>query len=85
MTGSAPAASWRPCTTQDCWEVEVPFGSGLELAHVLRTIEAWVAERGLGALRYHLDGRAYILRAGEILWSTFAREPVVHSSTPFTS
>jgi hypothetical protein len=61
----------------DCWEVGVPFGSALELAQVLRTVEAWIAERALGALRYHLDGRAYILRAGEIAWSSFAREPVV--------
>ena len=72
-----PGRVVAPVHDQDCWEVEVPFGSGLELAHLLRTVEAWVAERGLGALRYHLDGRAYILRAGEILWSTFAREPVV--------
>jgi len=67
----------HPEQDNDCWEVGVTFGSGLELAQLLRTVEAWVAERALGALRYHLDGRAYILRAGEIAWSSFAREPIV--------
>jgi hypothetical protein len=66
----------QPEQEEDRWEVGVTFGSGLELAQLLRTVEAWVAERALGALRYHLDGRAYILRAGEIAWSSFAREPV---------
>ena len=66
----------RPEQEEDRWEVGVTFGSALELAQLLRTVEAWVAERALGALRYHLDGRAYILRAGEIAWSSFAREPV---------
>jgi hypothetical protein len=66
----------RPEQEEDRWEVGVTFGSALELAQLLRTVEAWVAERALGALRFHLDGRAYILRAGEIAWSSFAREPV---------
>jgi len=72
-----PGRVARPEQDEDCWEVGVTFGSGLELAQVLRTVEAWIAERALGALRYHLDGRAYILRAGEITWSNFALEPVV--------
>jgi hypothetical protein len=28
-------------------------------------------------VRYHLDGKAYILSAGEIAWSNFGREPVL--------
>jgi hypothetical protein len=71
-----PGRGARPEQEEDFWEVGVSFGSALELAQLLRTVEAWVAERALGALRYHLDGRAYILRAGEIAWSSFAREPV---------
>jgi hypothetical protein len=71
-----PGLVAQPEQEEDRWEVGVTFGSGLELAQLLRTVEAWVAERALGALRYHLDGRAYILRAGEIAWSSFAREPV---------
>jgi len=71
-----PERAARPEQEEDRWDVEVTFGSASELAQLLRTVEAWVAERALGALRYHLDGRAYILRAGEIAWSSFAGEPV---------
>lgn len=35
-----------------------------ELAPLLRRVEAWVASRALGAIRYWLDHRAYILEAG---------------------
>ena len=35
-----------------------------ELAPLLRRVEAWVATRSLGAIRYWLDHRAYILEAG---------------------
>jgi hypothetical protein len=35
-----------------------------ELATLLRRVEAWVAARSLGAIRYWLDRRAYILEAG---------------------
>ena len=42
-----------------------PNGDGDgELAPLLRRVEAWVAERSLGAIRYWLDSRAYILEAG---------------------
>lgn len=34
-----------------------------DLARLLRTVEAYVAEAGLQAIRYHLDGRFYILEA----------------------
>jgi hypothetical protein len=32
-----------------------------DLAALLRVVEEWVADSGLGAIRYHLDGRAYVL------------------------
>ena len=35
-----------------------------DLAPLLRRVEAWVAARSLGAIRYWLDCRAYILEAG---------------------
>jgi hypothetical protein len=35
-----------------------------DLAPLLRRVEAWVAARSLGAIRYWLDRRAYILEAG---------------------
>lgn len=35
-----------------------------ELAPLLRRVEAWVETRSLGAIRYWLDCRAYILEAG---------------------
>lgn len=39
-----------------------------DLGDLLRAAEAWVAETHLGAIRFHLDGRAYVLEAGEVLW-----------------
>ena len=46
--------------------------------YALRGLErCWLPRERRWSHIYHLDGRAYILRAGEILWSTFAREPVV--------
>ena len=35
-----------------------------DLATLLRSVEEWVAERGLVAIRYEVDGRAYVLEAG---------------------
>jgi hypothetical protein len=44
--------------------VAVSLGSGPdELATLLRTVEAWVAERGLGSVDFEFDGRRYTLRA----------------------
>jgi hypothetical protein len=34
-----------------------------DLAVLLREVEAWTAERGLGELWFHLDGRVYLIRA----------------------
>ena len=39
-----------------------------DLADLLREVERWVSERHLRAIRFHLDGRAYVLEAGEIAW-----------------
>ena len=39
-----------------------------DLGAMLREVEAWVAENHLGALRFHVDGRAYVLEAGEVAW-----------------
>jgi hypothetical protein len=49
------------------WSVAVELGEDPEaLASLLRRVEAWVAERRLWAIRYELDGRWYVLEAGEI-------------------
>jgi hypothetical protein len=37
--------------------------SARDLAVLLREVEAWTAERGLGELWFHLDGRVYLIRA----------------------
>jgi hypothetical protein len=34
-----------------------------DLAALLRTVEGWVAERGLVAIRFEVDGRGYLLAA----------------------
>jgi uncharacterized glyoxalase superfamily metalloenzyme YdcJ len=38
-----------------------------EFATLLRTVEAWVAERGLGSVDFDFDGRRYTLRAEPVL------------------
>jgi hypothetical protein len=43
-----------------------------DLAAILRTVERWVADHGLFAIRFELDGRTYVLEAGESSWSTAA-------------
>jgi hypothetical protein len=40
-----------------------------DLAALLREVEAWVEEESLCAIRYLLDGRMYVLEAGEADWA----------------
>jgi hypothetical protein len=40
-----------------------------DLAVLLRGVETWVEEESLCAIRYALDGREYVLSAGEADWS----------------
>jgi hypothetical protein len=40
-----------------------------DLAVLLRSVEAWVEEEALCAIRYEIDGRGYVLAAGEPVWS----------------
>jgi hypothetical protein len=62
------AQRW-PCSIQEDLGAAVvtvfllPDGDG-ELAQILRRVESWVAYRSLGAIRYWLDNRVYILEAG---------------------
>jgi len=57
------------CSVHDDLGLEVvsvfllPDGDG-ELAPLLRRVENWVSACSLGAIRYWLDGRPYILDAG---------------------
>ncbi len=53
----------------DVWIVGAELREDDDLAALLRTAERWVADRRLVAIRFSLDARAYILRAGEISWS----------------
>jgi hypothetical protein len=39
-----------------------------DLAVLLRTVEAWVGEESLCAIRFEVDGREYVLQAGEADW-----------------
>jgi hypothetical protein len=39
-----------------------------DLAVLLRDLEAWVEEESLCAIRYEVDGREYVLQAGEADW-----------------
>ena len=46
---------------------------------LLRSVEAWVEKESLVAIRYALDGREYVLTAGEADWAAltapFVAEP----------
>ena len=57
---------------EDAWFVQAEFRRPADLAPLLREVETWVAARRLGAIRYHLDGRAYILHAGDVAWSEWS-------------
>jgi hypothetical protein len=41
-----------------------------DVAVLLREVEAWVERESALALRFEVDGRAYVLEAGEPDWST---------------
>jgi hypothetical protein len=43
-----------------------------DLAVLLRLVERWVAEQGLVAIRFELDGRMYVLESGRAVWSQAA-------------
>jgi hypothetical protein len=36
----------------------------------MREVSRWIEQEALGALRFELDGRGYVLEAGEVDWST---------------
>jgi hypothetical protein len=40
-----------------------------DLASLLRSVEAWVARESLCAIRFELDGRDYVLEAGDPDWA----------------
>jgi hypothetical protein len=41
-----------------------------DLAVLLRDLEAWVEEEALCAIRFEVDGREYVLQAGEADWQS---------------
>jgi len=43
-----------------------------DLAILLRIVETWVDNESLWAIRYELDGRQYVLAAGDPVWSDLA-------------
>jgi hypothetical protein len=47
-----------------------------DLALLLREVEAWVEEESLAAIRFELDGRTYVLEAGETDWTAVPPQPV---------
>ena len=57
-------ARWPGSTKSedDVWLVSARLRANKnDLALLLREVEAYVAESGLQAIRYHVDGRAYVL------------------------
>jgi hypothetical protein len=41
-----------------------------DIAILLREVETWVAGESIYAIRYQLDGREYVLEAGEADWQS---------------
>jgi hypothetical protein len=41
-----------------------------DLAVLLRDVEAWVEEESICAIRYEVDGREYVIHAGEPDWQS---------------
>jgi hypothetical protein len=39
-----------------------------DLAVLMRDVAGWIEQEALGALRFELDGRGYVLAAGEVDW-----------------
>lgn len=66
----AELASSRLCLVDyedGIWRVVAGVGPEPEdFADLLRTVEAWVARTGVYGLRFRVDGRSYVLVAGEI-------------------
>jgi hypothetical protein len=50
-------------------------GSPDDIAVLLREVEAWIEREAALALRFELDGRAYVLEAGEPDWSADVTAP----------
>jgi hypothetical protein len=65
-----------------CWTVSVTDEDGVALldvelgftptgfASLMRSVEAWVEAESLRAIRFELDGRTYVLEAGDADWSS---------------
>ena len=43
-----------------------------DLAILFRIVETWVENESLWAIRYELDGKDYVLTAGDPIWSDLA-------------
>jgi hypothetical protein len=57
----------------DTWLVAVMLSPDpTHLAATLRRAEEWVAARGLGGIRFHLDGRSYVLWTDDAVLSEAA-------------
>jgi hypothetical protein len=37
-------------------------------ARAMRIVQEWVSDEGLGAIRFCVDGRSYVLDVGEVNW-----------------
>jgi hypothetical protein len=57
----------------DGWSVHAVLGpEPPAVAVLLRRVEAWVAARGLCAIRFRLDERWYVMQSGDPRWAVEA-------------
>jgi hypothetical protein len=55
--------AWKP-SEQELQVVGVVLTSDdLDLAHLLRNVQSWLALQGLASIRFELDGRSYALES----------------------
>ncbi len=69
--GSRLSLAWTTTVEQldDSTLITVELNSRPQsFARVLRLAEEWVRDEALGAIRFSVDGRNYILEAGEVDW-----------------
>ncbi len=63
---------WRVVVTE-CGQVALVNvhirSSAPQFARLLRSVEDWVARESLCAVRFELDGRGYVLAAGDADWT----------------
>ena len=55
--------AWQYCDHEVAIVGIVLMSDAVDLAHLLRTVQVWLVQSGLKAIRFELDDRTYVLEA----------------------